>query len=107
MELRLHLLETFQATGSDGASYKVCAYERMAPDLSAPAGQEAWEPTGQSEYRLDDGRAVDVRHDGTMRIVGTEVTLQHAARPGQAGANAASAASQSPTEEPTTSSASA
>jgi hypothetical protein len=104
MELRLHLLETFQATGSDGASYKVCAYERMAPDLSAPAGQESWEPTGQSEYRLDDGRAVDVRQDGTMRIVGTDVTLT---QPARTGATAASATSKSAAAEATTSSASA
>jgi hypothetical protein len=75
MDIRLHLLETFSARGSDGASYKVCAYDRLAPDLSAGAGAEAWESTGVVEYRLQDGRLVHGGRDGTLHIVGSDVTL--------------------------------
>lgn len=75
MDLRLHLLETFTAKGSDGASYKVCAYERMTPDVSLPHDGERWEPTGITEYRLADGRIVQVEHDGKMRIAGSGVEL--------------------------------
>ena len=32
MDLKLHLLETFPARGSDGHDYKVCAYERLRRD---------------------------------------------------------------------------
>lgn len=76
MDLRLQLLETFMARGSDGAQYKVCAYERQTRDPSLPAGGEHWVPTGQSEYRLADGRAVEVHGDGGMRIAGSDVTLE-------------------------------
>ena len=75
MDLRLHHLDSFFAQGSDGARYKVCAYERLAPDPALADGQH-WEPTGQAEYRLDDGRRVAVASDGVMRIAGTEVVLQ-------------------------------
>lgn len=78
MDLRLRLLESFTATGSDGASYKVCAYERLVPDVSLP-DQEAWASTGQAEYRLADGRPVEVRRDGRMHIAGTTVELAEAA----------------------------
>jgi hypothetical protein len=74
MDLRLRLLESFRATGSDGGSYKICAYERLARDESLPH-EEHWEPTGQAEYRLDDGRLVEVRLDGEMRIAGSDVLL--------------------------------
>ena len=73
MDIRLHLLETFAARGSDGASYKVRAYERMVPDVSL--GGEAWESTGVVEYRLDDHRPVEAQRDGTLRIAATGVTL--------------------------------
>jgi len=75
MDLRLRLLESFSATGSDGGNYKVCAYERLAPDASLPDDDAHWEPTGQAEYRLSDGRMVDVRRDGEMRIHGSDVLL--------------------------------
>lgn len=75
MDLRLHLLESFTARGSDGAEYKVCAYERMAPDYSLAQSGEHWESTGQAEYRLADGRRVEVR-DGAMRIAGSGVVLE-------------------------------
>ena len=74
MDMRLRLLESFRATGSDGVTYKVMAYERLARDESLP-GDENWEPSGQAEYRLADGRFVDVRRDGEMRIAGSDVVL--------------------------------
>jgi hypothetical protein len=73
MDVRLQLLETFFAAGSDGARYKVCAYDRLAPDPSI-AG-EHWESTGSLEYRLSDGRVVQVHRDGTARIAGSDVVL--------------------------------
>ena len=76
MELRLRLLESFSATGSDGASYKVCAYERLVPDLSLADGGEHWESTGELEFRLPDGRRVEVSRGGSARIAGTAVQLQ-------------------------------
>ena len=78
MDLRLQFLESFYVTGSDGASYKVCAYERQARDASV-VDDEQWESTGEAEYRLTDGRAVEVRRDGSMRILGTEIQLTAAA----------------------------
>ena len=47
MDTRLHLLESFTAHGSDGATYKVMAYEHMARDPTITTLAEAhWEPTG-------------------------------------------------------------
>jgi hypothetical protein len=79
MELRLQFLESFPVQGSDGGSYKVCAYERMARDQSVADGLERWEPTGVLEYRLEDGRLVDARGDDSMRIAGSSVELTRAA----------------------------
>ena len=75
METRLHLLESFMARGSDGSTYKVCGYERLARDQSLADGQEHWEPTGVAEYRLQDGRLVDAGRDGSLRIAGSGTTL--------------------------------
>lgn len=75
MDIRLHLLETFPAQGPDGASYKVCAYERMVPDPSAGAAGPAWESSGVIEYRLQDGRLVETAADGRLQVVGTGLTL--------------------------------
>lgn len=74
MDLRLHLLDSFSARGSDGMEYKVCAYDRLARDLSVPG--EHWESTGQAEYRLADGRRIQVERDGSMQIAGSGVQLQ-------------------------------
>ena len=75
MEHKLHLLESFAARGSDGAAYKVCAFERLVKDESLVDGQEHWEPTGVAEYRLAEGDRVDVRRDGSMRVVRSGVQL--------------------------------
>ncbi len=75
MDLRLHFLESFMAKGSDGATYKVMAYERMTPDVPFTHAEQVWEPTGITEYHLPDGRLVDVSRDGRMRIVGSDVEL--------------------------------
>lgn len=75
MSLKLHLLETFGARGSDGAAYKVRAYERMVEDPSFNDGQEHWLPTGIVEYRLDDGALIDAHGDGSMRVVHSGVQL--------------------------------
>lgn len=75
MDLRLQLLDSFQATGSDGASYKVCAYDRLARDLSLGNGDEQWASTGQLELRLEDGRLVEVDREGTGHVAGSDVLL--------------------------------
>lgn len=73
---RLHLLDSFHAQGTDGASYKVMAYEHLQRiDLLAD-GQDHWEPTGLTEYRLASGERVAVARDGAMRVVPTGVELR-------------------------------
>lgn len=76
MEKMLHRLETFTARGSDGKTYEVHGYEHMARvDLIAdPQGQ--WEPTGQVEYKLADGRHLDVVEDGVLRLAAADLQLQ-------------------------------
>jgi hypothetical protein len=75
METRLHLLESFMARGSDGGTYKVCGYERLARDESVGDGEEHWEPTGVAEYRLQDGRHVEAYRDGSLHVAGTGIAL--------------------------------
>jgi hypothetical protein len=72
MDIRLQLLDSFAARGSDGRDYKVRAFERLA---AAPIPTSQWEPTGVAEYRLEDGRVVEVQRDGAMRIAGTDIAL--------------------------------
>ncbi|HVZ42623.1 MAG TPA: hypothetical protein VHA82_02350 [Ramlibacter sp.] len=79
MDLRLQLLESFTAQGSDGTAYKVFAYDRLAPDPSLADGSEHWASTGQVEYRLADGRRIDVGRDGSLSIASTGVRLKTAA----------------------------
>lgn len=76
MSLKLQLLETFGARGSDGATYKVRAYERMTEDPSFNDGQAHWLPTGIVEYRLEDGALVDARGEASMRVVHSGVQLR-------------------------------
>lgn len=75
MNLKLHLLQSFVAIGSDGATYKVRGYERLVEDPSFNDGQDHWQPTGVVEYRLEDGALVDAHGDGSMRIVNSGVAL--------------------------------
>jgi hypothetical protein len=76
MDKKLQLLESFEAQGSDGATYKVLGFEHLARDLSAaPSEPERWEPIGLAEYRLADGRPVSASSDGSLRIADTEVEL--------------------------------
>lgn len=78
MDLKLHLLDSFPATGSDGKAYKVCAYERMRRDETLHDGQEHWLPTGVTEFRLDSGDQVDARGDGSMTVLHSGITLKKA-----------------------------
>lgn len=79
MEHKLHLLESFSARGSDGRTYKVRAFEHLArEDALLNDGREIWEPTGRTEYRLDDGTVVKPQPDGSLRVDGSEVALQPA-----------------------------
>ena len=80
MEKMLHLLETFTARGSDGQTYRVQAYEHFARLDAVPDTQGQWEPTGQAEYKLVDGRHVSVDKNGTMTLPGTGVKLEREAR---------------------------
>jgi len=83
MDKKLHLLDSFEARGTDGASYKVMAYEHLLRVDLVADGQDHWEPTGLSEYRLGSGERVDVAPDGAMRVASTGVEL-HPARAEQA-----------------------
>jgi hypothetical protein len=78
MDIKLQLLESFPAYGSDGQTYKVFGYERMARDVSVPAAIEQWQSTGTNEYRLADGRFVDERDDGSLQIERSDVKLTRA-----------------------------
>jgi hypothetical protein len=69
MDRKLHLLESFDARGQDGKTYRVFGYEHMVRDDSVAGAVEHWEPTGLAEYRLADGRRVEVGTDGSVRIV--------------------------------------
>lgn len=75
MQKKLHFLESFTVQGSDGQPYKVCGYEHMVQNDAVNDGLEHWEPTGVAEYRLQDGRRVDVHADGRMVIADTGVRL--------------------------------
>jgi hypothetical protein len=83
MEKMLHQLETFGARGTDGQSYVVRGYEHMARLEAIPDSHGQWEPTGVVEYKLADGRPVQVDKAGRMTIAGTDVSLQreHVAQP--------------------------
>jgi hypothetical protein len=75
MEKTLRQLETFRMRGSDGKSYAVHAYEHLARvDLTHDAFDH-WEPTGQVEYKLADGRPVTVDGEGVMHVAGSDLRL--------------------------------
>lgn len=74
---KLHLLDSFEMLGSDGKRYKVRAYEHLVHDDSIPAdGREHWEPTGQAEYRLDDGRPLRWVAEHEAQVSGDGLRLQ-------------------------------
>jgi hypothetical protein len=76
MEKMLHRLETFTARGSDGKTYAVQAYEHLVRVDAILDVQGHWEPTGQAEYRLADGRRVQVEQDGQMLVADSGVRLE-------------------------------
>lgn len=78
MDKKLHWLDSFKALGSDGAAYKVMAYEHLLRVELLTDGHEHWEPTGLTEYRLASGERVDMASDGAMRVVPTGVELHRA-----------------------------
>lgn len=76
MEKRLRQLETFNARGTDGKVYTVHGYEHLARIEPRWAAQDHWEPTGQAEYKLGDGRRIEVENGGEMRVSGSDLKLQ-------------------------------
>lgn len=79
MEKRMRQLETFSARGSDGKTYSVHGYEHLRRVDAFTASPEQWEPTGVSEYKLPDGRHVDLGDDGTLTVAGSNLTLRREA----------------------------
>jgi hypothetical protein len=79
MDKKLHLLDSFEAQGTDGTCYKVMAYEQLLRMDLATDGRDHWESTGLCEYRLASGERVDVAAEGEMRVITTGVKL-HPAR---------------------------
>lgn len=75
MEKRLQRLETFAARGGDGQLYSVHGFEHQCRIDTLMTAQEVWESTGQAEYKLADGRRVQVDRDGTMTVAATGVKL--------------------------------
>jgi hypothetical protein len=75
MDKRLHQLETLRLRGDDGRDYVVHGFEHLARLDAAPGVGGDWEPTGESEYRLADGRPVAVDADGVMTIAQNGVRL--------------------------------
>ncbi len=76
MEKKLHLLESFNAQGSDGKAYVVHGYEHLAMVETLSAMPDQWEPTGVSEYKLADGRRVDMQRDDSLTIHDTDIRLE-------------------------------
>lgn len=76
MDKQLRLLDSFSTRGADGATYKVMAYEHLKRVDLLSGGQEHWEPTGLTEYRLDSGERVDPTKDGSWRVVTSGLTLR-------------------------------
>ena len=75
MDRKLRLLDSFKARGTDGTSYKVMAYEHMLRVNVLSDGQDHWEPSGLTEYRLASGERIDATPGGEMRVVPTGVEL--------------------------------
>jgi hypothetical protein len=75
MDRQFQLLDTFHARGSDGATYKVCAYEHLRRDDTLHDGSEHWLPTGVAELRLDNGVVLEPHADGSMVVPDSGITL--------------------------------
>ena len=80
MEKMLHQLESFNTRGSDGNIYVVRGYEHLARLDAVRDVQGQWEPTGEAEYKLEDGRPVVVDADGTMTIPDSGIRLKRVER---------------------------
>jgi hypothetical protein len=76
MEKSLRQLETFNARGTDGQVYAVRGYEHLARVDPHASSRDQWEPTGEAEYKLADGRHLDMLEDGQMRVPGSELMLE-------------------------------
>jgi hypothetical protein len=73
---KLHLLDTFDVVGPDGQRYRARAYEHLVQDDSLAAdGREHWEPTGESEVRLEDGRLLEWVAEREWRVSGGSLRL--------------------------------
>ena len=80
MEKMLHQLESFNTRGSDGNIYVVRGYEHLARLDAVRDVQGQWEPTGEAEYKLEDGRPVVVDADGMMTIPDSGIRLKRVER---------------------------
>jgi hypothetical protein len=76
MEKMLRRLETFTARGNDGKLHAVHGYEHLARVQLTSDGEPQWEPTGEAEYKLADGRPLAVDADGTLRVAGTDLRMR-------------------------------
>jgi hypothetical protein len=76
MEKTLRQLETFNARGTDGQLYAVRGYEHLARIDPRAQPLDQWESTGEAEYKLADGRHVDVLDDGHLRVAGSGLVLE-------------------------------
>ena len=85
MTKRLQLLESTAMQGDDGQRYTVRAYEHVEALDWDPAGR--MESTGVVEYKLEDGRRVNVDRSGRMTVADTGVML-NASTPGKPRARA-------------------
>jgi hypothetical protein len=68
MEKQLRLLESFPVHGDDGNNYQVRVYEHLARLDAVPGLTDEWESTGLAEYKLADGRHVEVSRDGGLTL---------------------------------------
>lgn len=75
MDKRLHQVDTLAARGSDGRTYRVHGYEHLVRGPQLADGQERWEPSGEYEYKLDDGRPLRVERNGALRLEGSDLML--------------------------------
>ena len=68
-------ITTIRATGSDGRSYVVIKNDGVAIDITHLSGSHAQTLDGLANYRLEDGRPVNVLDKGRYEIAGTFIVL--------------------------------